>query len=145
MREMHPLPLNLLAPRDLSRGTFGSWSAIETAPKNVPVLVFDGHAISVAERCLGRWYALVGDEPVWREDRSMAIVEPTPVNRMYPCPGLGGQTLESKYRQPTRPMIAAALARSISAYVSVVFGDACPKITRAASRPNSFRSDVALE
>ena len=77
MGEMHPLPLNLLAPRDLSRGTFGSWSAIETAPKNVPVLVFDGHAISVAERCIGRWYALVGDKTVRWEDRSMAVVEPT--------------------------------------------------------------------
>ena len=77
MGEMHPLPLNLLAPRDLSRGTFGSWSPIETAPKNVPVLVFDGHATSVAERCIGRWYALVGDKTVRREDRSMAVVEPT--------------------------------------------------------------------
>jgi hypothetical protein len=77
MGEMHPLPLNLLAPRDLSRGTLGSWSPIETAPKNVPVLVFDGHAISVAERCIGRWYALVGDKTVRREDRSMAVVKPT--------------------------------------------------------------------
>ena len=49
-------------PRGLSLRPVGSWSPIETAPKNVPVLVFDGHAISVAERCLGRWYALVGDK-----------------------------------------------------------------------------------
>ena len=77
MREKHPVSWSLLAPRGLSRGTFGSWSAIETAPKNIPVLVFDGHVISVAERCLGRRYALVGDEPVWRQDRSMAVVEPT--------------------------------------------------------------------
>jgi hypothetical protein len=47
MGERHPAPLSLLVPRGLSRGTFGSWSAIETAPKNIPVLVFDGHAISV--------------------------------------------------------------------------------------------------
>ena len=77
MGERHPVPWSLLAPPGLSLRPFGSWFPIETAPKNVPVLVFDGHAISVAERCIGRWYALVGDVPVWREDRSMAIVEPT--------------------------------------------------------------------
>ncbi len=77
MRERHPVPLSLLAPRDPRLGTFGSWSPIETAPKNVPVLVFDGHVISVAERCLGCWYTLFGDEPARQEDGSMAIVEPT--------------------------------------------------------------------
>ena len=77
MRERHPVPWSLLAPPGLSLGAFSRWSPIETAPKNVPVLVFDGHAISVAERCLGRWYALVSDEPVRQEDGSMAVVEPT--------------------------------------------------------------------
>ena len=81
------MPLSLLALRDLSRGTFGRWSAIETAPKNLPVLVFDGHAILVAQRCMGRSYALVGDEPVWREDRSMAIAEPTCWMPLPPPPG----------------------------------------------------------
>jgi len=41
------------------------------------VLVFDGHAIWVPEQCLGRWYALVGDELARQEDSSMAIVEAT--------------------------------------------------------------------
>jgi len=77
MREKHPVPWSLLAPPGLNPRAFGSWFPIETAPKNVPVLVFDGQAISVAQQCMSRWYALVGDEPVWREDRSMAIVEPT--------------------------------------------------------------------
>jgi hypothetical protein len=62
---------------DQRLGLTGNWSPIETAPKNAPVLVFDGPAMSIAERFMGRWYALVGDEPVWWEDRSMAIVEPT--------------------------------------------------------------------
>ena len=64
MRERHPVPWSLLTSPGLSLGPFGSWSPIETAPKSVPVLVFDGQAISVAEQCMGRWYALVGDEPV---------------------------------------------------------------------------------
>ena len=78
MGEMAPLTVEPAGPpRDLSREDLWQLVCDRDRAENVPVLVFDGHAISVAERCIGRWYALVGDKTPAVGGRSMAVVEPT--------------------------------------------------------------------
>jgi len=54
-----------------------TWLPIDTAPKYTAVLVSDGRSISVAERCMGEWYALVGGETVQGSSERLLTISPT--------------------------------------------------------------------
>jgi hypothetical protein len=55
----------------------GRWHPIETAPKYTAVLVCDGRAVSIAERCMGEWFALVGGLTVRSSNERLLTVKPT--------------------------------------------------------------------